>query len=153
MVWCGGVYRLGWGCGMKMPRSEFRLTVFASATILGGWFAGKTIEVLVWTADSPIVLSQVSTLGAVPGFLLWVFLRRRARRRLVAADFLLCPKCDYPLNRLGRDSGACPECGTPFEATKVRRTWRRYYRSLSWSTGRLVRQIVAACEGVKQRMK
>lgn len=41
-----------------------------------------------------------------------------------AAEFRVCPECHYSLR--GLDScGACPECGRPFEQSKLRQDWRR----------------------------
>jgi hypothetical protein len=44
------------------------------------------------------------------------------RRGLRAGDGRFCLGCGYHLDDLG-DSGRCPECGTEFDITKVRRKW------------------------------
>lgn len=44
---------------------------------------------------------------------------RRSMRRAKAADYRLCPGCAYDLRDLG-ESGACPECGLPFQRSAVR---------------------------------
>jgi len=109
-----------------MPRSEFHRRVLGLLTVLLGFLAFLlVIRILFPLGLVPGLM--LSSLGPVPGLALWILLRHRAMRRLAAADFLLCPKCDYPLNRLAA-SGQCPECGEPFTAAQVRRAWRRYYR-------------------------
>ena len=111
-----------------MPRSEFRRTLFS---FLAGLLGLLALLLVVRISFPPghlfVTVLLLSILLYVPSLVLWL-LRRRARKRLAAADFLLCPKCDYPLNHLGA-SGQCPECGKPFTAAQVRRTWRRcHYR-------------------------
>ena len=47
--------------------------------------------------------------------------RRRVLRRVVRADYRLCPDCLYPF---GDDSGRCPECGRDYTLEEVREVWR-----------------------------
>ncbi len=109
-----------------MPRSEFHRRVLGLLTVLLGFLAFLLV-IRIFFPLGLVTGLLLALLYPVPGLVLWILLRRRARRRLVAADFLLCPKCDYPLNDLAA-SGQCPECGEPFTATQVRRAWGRYYR-------------------------
>ena len=51
--------------------------------------------------------------------------RRTIRRRMFEVSMELCPKCAYPLTGLA-ESGACPECGTPFSKPEVRGLWKRW---------------------------
>lgn len=48
---------------------------------------------------------------------------RRLKRRLRQADGHLCPMCAYDLSGVATP-GSCPECGTPFDAQKIRQAWK-----------------------------
>ena len=53
--------------------------------------------------------------------------RADSRRALRRHDYLLCLRCRYPLDGLGRD-GACPECGQMFRAEPLRAYWHKRYK-------------------------
>ncbi len=46
-------------------------------------------------------------------------------KRLVAADFKLCPECGYRLTGLS-DQTDCPECGTACDLEEVEAMWRGF---------------------------
>ncbi|MCZ6850635.1 MAG: hypothetical protein O7F17_03245, partial [Planctomycetota bacterium] len=50
---------------------------------------------------------------------------KRMRRRLEAADYMLCPECGYQLTGLSGET-ACPECGVPCDIEQVVKAWRAY---------------------------
>ena len=110
-----------------MPRSEFHRLVFGLVTAILGTIVSYWVGALFFPGYYQFLPFTLPGLGFTLFLFVMTFVRHRARRRLVAADFLLCPKCDYPLNDLAA-SGQCPECGEPFTAAQVRRAWRRYYR-------------------------
>ncbi len=50
---------------------------------------------------------------------------RQLMKRLVAADFKLCPECGYRLTGLS-DQTDCPECGTACDLEEVEAMWRGF---------------------------
>ncbi len=50
---------------------------------------------------------------------------RRFKAALTANDYLLCLWCGYPLKGLP-DRHCCPECGTPYEATRLADAWKHW---------------------------
>jgi len=52
----------------------------------------------------------------------------RIRRKVKAADGLLCLECLYCLRGL-EPCGKCPECGTPYDISVVVPTWARALRN------------------------
>lgn len=49
---------------------------------------------------------------------------RRMKRAYAASEGRLCTGCTHNLQDLG-ESGACPECGRPFEIERDRRAWKQ----------------------------
>lgn len=67
----------------------------------------------------PTIILQ---LLAVTSFVLLGISDRRKIDRAHDHDFLLCPKCTFPLDGI-RDAQACPECGATFHSDDLRRRW------------------------------
>lgn len=57
-------------------------------------------------------------------FVIWAY--RSGRNQVIRAELRICPHCRYALVNLDPD-GVCPECGQPYTADTLRRTWTTYY--------------------------
>jgi RNA polymerase subunit RPABC4/transcription elongation factor Spt4 len=79
-----------------------------------GWFGGLPYLLLM------VSLGQVAFTQAA----MWV--RRRGRIVVMAANYRLCPRCRYDLVA-SEEKGQCPECGAPFDPTILREAWNRAY--------------------------
>lgn len=55
----------------------------------------------------------------------WIWIRIRLHSSARECGYLLCPHCLYPLVGLPNNHN-CPECGRPFDLTKVETNWRWY---------------------------
>ena len=85
---------------------------------------------------TPFIADWFSPLWALPGIpiaivtttfgTIWYTRRHRARIKVavVAASGRACVGCVYDLSGMG-ETGACPECGRPFNIAEDRRSWAR----------------------------
>lgn len=112
----------------RIPRSEMRRQLIALVT------GGICLFLIIGLGESTSffllhpALFFLPIVGWFAYFPALALMKRRFRRRLIAADYMICPSCDYRLDGLG-DQGACPECGKEFRSADVRALWRRHYPS------------------------
>jgi len=52
----------------------------------------------------------------------------RARRRLDAHEWMLCPKCNHDLRGLEDDPLICPECGREWSTNQIWTSWEMFIR-------------------------
>lgn len=104
------------------------------------WVAAVFVCTALGAVAAPFVLRRVapwiSPLWALPGIPLvivtmtfgaiWYSRRRTAKIRSAvrAASGRACLGCVYDLSGMG-ETGACPECGRPFNIPADRRSWER----------------------------
>lgn len=102
------------------------IAIFALTGIVAGAWALDIVGVI----SLPMFMTARTPLGAmvvwVPVFAgqAYLFIQlRRLKRRLRAADGMLCPTCAYDLRGVGREA-PCPECGAALDAETVRNAWK-----------------------------
>lgn len=105
-----------WGMPQFLVR---RMIIFALLPGAGG----LAVIPLNWLRLPFLGLAVYLPYCALVGFLAVRF-NHRLRRRLRAADYLLCWQCGYDLS--GTDQQPrCPECGREFDPDSLRSRWKR----------------------------
>ena len=115
-----------------LNRRLFLLAVFAFS-VLPIFSIFAILSVLILYEQRYQTLPDISGyMIAFPAFALqmiafafYVHLGLSNRRKIDCArkhDFLICPKCIFPLDNIG-DIGTCPECGAKFHSDDLRRRW------------------------------
>lgn len=81
------------------------------------------------TSWSPVWLWCLGFVGAILLWVIWPRVEfRKFRSELERANFRLCLTCGYNLMGLP-DLHACPECGTRYDAPKLKATWEYWIKN------------------------
>lgn len=119
---------------MRNPVLKRLLIRVVAIFALTGMVAGAWVLDIVGVISLPRYITARTPLGAmavwVPVFAgqAYLFVQlSRLRRRLRAADGMLCPTCAYDLRGVERDA-PCPECGAALDVETVRNAWK----DLNW---------------------
>src|SRR6185295_103838 len=75
------------------------------------------LEVLNWER---VLAAWIITGAIVMAAVMWT--SHRLRVELEAAEFRVCPSCQYDLRHLGAE-GHCPECGNYYDPELLSRLW------------------------------
>lgn len=89
--------------------------------ILCGWWWWQTSRGLT-VRDFPSLLGLAPPVLGWLGVAAWRLRDRRLRQRLAHTNGCLCVRCAHSIHGLG-GSGACPECGLPFERDRTVKAW------------------------------
>lgn len=108
------------------PREVARVVVAIALGAAGGLVIHAITLFTNWDLSHPFASLLLRSLPMLLAIGWGVRHLRRRKKCLIAAKYLLCPRCVFPLTGLPA-KGACPECGTAYEQDQVRRSWLRAY--------------------------
>ena len=97
-----------------------------------GWAVAISYCIALFTSPRlPEPWKEVVFIGAhvvLLGLMTTLFvLRHRRLKRAVRNGLMVCPKCEYILRNLGRDT-QCPECGQELQKRQIVQYWRQQSR-------------------------
>jgi hypothetical protein len=104
---CGNIWELCFGVVFLLGL----LTFIASSALYG---IGHSLAFLICMTG--LVVAIASAIAALS-------IRSRFGRLLENHDYLLCPKCEYPLPA-SIENGHCPECGLRYIKEQVQHEWK-----------------------------
>ena len=93
-------------------------------SVIGGTvlcFGGVALG-FVRPAIGPTVLAA-GMACSMTGLALTRAIRRKLRNEVLAANYQLCPECEYSLKSLPA-KGRCPECGRPYDSSRLEEDWK-----------------------------
>ncbi|MBL8764750.1 MAG: hypothetical protein JNM07_10825 [Phycisphaerae bacterium] len=107
---------------------KFFLAVIVAEAVFTGAVVLAVLR--VWFLPSPVfIIIVAATFGSVSTTLGAAMLVRRRSggiELLARTSDRICPRCRYDLTTTA-EGAPCPECGTPWTAAELKRTWDRAY--------------------------